>query len=111
MIVPSAYEGQPLAIIEALACGLPCLASDRISELPEIVETAEFENLELNEQFDLVVFTIPPTQVKDIISKISSENRKSSHILETKLKQIDINNISPLEALNILSHLIKKYVK
>jgi len=64
LIVPSAYEGQPLAIIEALACGLPCLASDRISELPEIVETAEFENLEL--------WT---TKVKEILAReINSDN-------------------------------------
>ena len=46
MIIPSAYEGQPLVILEALACGLPCLASDQIRELPEIVETAEFEDIE-----------------------------------------------------------------
>ena len=46
LIVPSAYEGQPLTILEALACGLPCLASDRISELPEVVESAEFQNME-----------------------------------------------------------------
>ena len=24
LIMPSAYEGQPLTILEALACGLPC---------------------------------------------------------------------------------------
>jgi len=46
LIVPSAYEGQPLAILEAIACGLPCLASDRISELPEAVGIAEYQNLE-----------------------------------------------------------------
>jgi glycosyltransferase involved in cell wall biosynthesis len=46
LIVPSAYEGQPLVILEALACGLPCLASDQIRELPEVVETAKFENIE-----------------------------------------------------------------
>ena len=45
LIAPSAYEGQPLAILEALSCGLPCLASDKISELPNVVETAELQNL------------------------------------------------------------------
>ena len=45
LIAPSAYEGQPLAILEALSCGLPCLASDKISELPNLVETAELQNL------------------------------------------------------------------
>ena len=45
LIVPSAYEGQPLTILEALACGLPCLASDKIMGLPDIVEYAEFENI------------------------------------------------------------------
>ena len=40
LIAPSEYEGQPLAILEALTCGLPCLASDKIIGLPEIVEFA-----------------------------------------------------------------------
>ena len=46
LIAPSAYEGQPLAILEALSCGLPCLVSDKISELPDVVETVEYQNLE-----------------------------------------------------------------
>ena len=45
LIAPSAYEGQPLTILEAMTCGLPCLASDKIIGLPEIVEFAEFENI------------------------------------------------------------------
>ena len=45
LIAPSEYEGQPLAILEALTCGLPCLASDKIIGLPEIVEFAELGNI------------------------------------------------------------------
>ena len=45
LIAPSEYEGQPLAILEALTCGLPCLASDKIIGLPEIVEIAELGNI------------------------------------------------------------------
>ncbi len=46
LIAPSAYEGQPLAVLEALASGLPCLASDKILQLPDTVNYAEFENVD-----------------------------------------------------------------
>ena len=49
--------------------------------------------------------------VNDILSKISNQDSNSTNDLITNMKQIDINNISPIEALNILSHLLKKYVK
>ena len=49
--------------------------------------------------------------VNDILSKISNQDSNSVNDLITNMKQIDINNISPIEALNILSHLLKKYVK
>ena len=49
--------------------------------------------------------------VNDILSKISNQDSNSTNNLIANMKQIDINNISPIEALNILSHLLKKYVK
>ena len=78
MIVPSAYEGQPLAILEALACGLPCLASDKISELPGVVDIAEYQNIE---QWT--------SKVKEILSKeINSGNLISAS------KQFNVEEVS-----------------
>jgi len=77
LIAPSAFEGQPLAILEALACGLPCLASDKISELPDIVEIAEFQNLE---------------QWADKVKKILSQNIDSERLIASS-KQFNIEKI------------------
>lgn len=77
LIAPSAFEGQPLAILEALTCGLPCLASDKISELPDIVEIAEFQNLE---------------QWADKVKKILSQNIDSERLIASS-KQFNIEKI------------------
>ena len=73
LIVPSAYEGQPLAILEALACGLPCLVSDRVSELPAVVEIAEYQNME---QWTAKVKEILSQEIdaKDLISASTQFN-------------------------------------
>ena len=50
-------------------------------------------------------------EIESIISKIDVQKNDISVDIINYLKQIDINNISPLEALNLLNNIIKKYVK
>ena len=50
-------------------------------------------------------------EIESIISKIDTSQSDISIDLINHLKQIDINNTSPLEALNLLNGIIKKYVK
>lgn len=40
LLVPSQYEGQPMVVIEALACGLPVIVSEHLSSLPPEVTRA-----------------------------------------------------------------------
>ena len=47
LLVPSAFEGQPLVVLEALTCGLQVLASERILQNPTAVVRAPFENVEI----------------------------------------------------------------
>jgi glycosyltransferase involved in cell wall biosynthesis len=82
LIIPSAYEGQPLVILEALACGLPCLASDQIRELPEIVETAEFEDIE---QWAIKVEEILSSDI-DLKALIDASKIFSVEIIKQKWK-------------------------
>ena len=42
LLVPSAFEGQPLVVFEALASGLPVIASDRVPQTLPTVHVAAF---------------------------------------------------------------------
>ena len=46
LIVPSAFEGQPMVILEALAAGCPVVASQHVPDLPKCVQAVPLEDLD-----------------------------------------------------------------
>ena len=46
LLIPSAFEGQPVVALEALSAGLPVCASDRVMGLPDLVTKAPFNDIE-----------------------------------------------------------------
>ena len=62
LLIPSAYEGQPMVMLEALAHGLPVCVSDRLIGLPQHVGVARYGDLD---HWVVTVKTIirnPPSQ-------------------------------------------------
>ena len=46
ILMPSKYEGQSLVMLEALHCGLPCIISDTVLDLPKSVVAAKHDDLD-----------------------------------------------------------------
>ena len=46
LLLPSAFEGQPVAALEALSVGLPVCVSDRVVGLPATVKQARWDDVE-----------------------------------------------------------------
>ena len=83
----------------------------KMAGLPYEIITKSKIYLELLTQDDKKVSLNNTKNIETIISRISKNQHNISSDLINNLKSIDINNISPIEALNLLSHIIKKYVK
>lgn len=72
-VFPSLYEGMPNTVIEAQACGLPCLISDTITKDVQITDNLQFESLSRDASFwaDRILkkyFTEHKSNIKDIKS-------------------------------------------
>ena len=68
LLVPSAFEGQPLVILEALTCGLPVLTSDRVMDLPKSVMVAEYQNIDQWVSTVIEMLNAPP-KASDLIAE------------------------------------------
>ncbi len=89
LIMPSKYEGQPLVMLESLHCGLPCVVSENIMDLPKTVVAAKYNHLD--DWFDKVtkILEEPPNtgEIHSAVShlKIDSINKKWLSIYDSMI--------------------------
>lgn len=91
LLVPSKWEGQPLVILEAMACGLVIIANEQLNQLPDNIGKASLENKQ--QWVDIILETI----------KTNSENIDYSQ----QLDQYKIENVQQ-KWLQIYEQLIAK---
>lgn len=89
-VLPSLYEGLPLAGVEAQTSGLKCVFSDNITEEVKILDTTIFVDLKEN----------PEEWAKKILDLISSNNER---------KKIETNSFDIKNNAKILEEIYLKY--
>ena len=83
----------------------------KMAGLPNQVISKSKIYLELLINKDKNTSLINDKEIKNLINKIDKEENHLHKDLMNELSKININDISPLESLNILNEIIKKYVK
>ncbi|MBR2589954.1 MAG: glycosyltransferase family 1 protein [Clostridia bacterium] len=72
-MMPSLYEGLPVAAVEAQAAGLRCLLSDTISAETDITGLVDFMSLETpKEQWAQTIINMTPYERKDMYATIAA---------------------------------------
>jgi glycosyltransferase involved in cell wall biosynthesis len=91
-VYPSYYEGMPMAVIEAMASGLPVVAT-RVGGLPDLIQ--ENEN-------GLLVSSGAPVELADALEKLVGDHKKRIEMQQMSFKlaqeKYDIENL--VERLN-----------
>ena len=83
----------------------------KMAGLPNSIITKSKIYLELLTKKEKKISLNHKQEIENIISKINQNQSDISIDLINSLKKIDIDSISPIEALNLLSYIIDKYAK
>ena len=86
LLLPSAYEGQPMVALEALACGTPVLASNALHSLPDVISRPYEETIDC--WADSIEGSLGTyTDVKDVIAQhdVKSVNENLASVYSSKL--------------------------
>ena len=86
LLLPSAYEGQPMVALEALACGTPVLASNALHSLPDVISRPHEGTIECWAD-SIEDSSGTYTDVKDVIAQhdVKSINENLASVYASKL--------------------------
>ena len=82
LVVPSTLDGRPVVILEALACGVPVVAS-RVGGIPELVHDGR--NGVLCEPGDTAAFAAAITSLADDPARLAAMKREARALAEREL--------------------------
>ena len=76
LIMPSKFEGQPLVMLEALHCGLPCLVSDKIIDLPSTVLSANYGDIDnwFNQVVNILENPVNKDEIHNSVSHLNIDS-------------------------------------
>jgi glycosyltransferase involved in cell wall biosynthesis len=87
LLVPSAFEGQPMVVLEAISAGLPVCVSDRVIGLPDTVRTAAYNDIDAWVETISAIFADAPSHETLIASaapyRIEDVRKRWKHIYES----------------------------